>query len=96
VGEEAYRRAVAQMTGALAPSKEHLVQLASYSIRHERRWRRLVKYQEDLGIVVPRFELPSGRAPWLSEENQHLNARGHRELAARVMAAFESEGVCLP
>lgn len=96
VGEVAYRRALAEMADALAPSAKRLVQLADYSTRHERRWRSLVQYQRELGIVVPRFELPAGRALWLSEGNRHLNPAGHRELADRVLAAFESNGVCLP
>jgi hypothetical protein len=96
VGEDGYRRALASMVEALAPTGTPLVQLAQYSTLKGRTWRDLVAYQRSLGILVPEFHYPDSPELWLSETNRHFNPAGHRELTAQVIAAFEAAGVCLP
>lgn len=97
VGIDAYRAALASMAAMVRPRGVPLVDLAGYSLQEKGPWYRLRRWQqEDLGIVVPPFRLPSGEEFWLSPRNRHLNTLGHRRAAEEILAAFEGAGVCLP
>lgn len=49
------------------------------------RWEEISELQRQLGIVSPAFAIPWGPKWWLSEQNHHLNAQGHREVSRMML-----------
>lgn len=97
VGLEGHRRALRSIADATRGQGLPVVVFANYSRRDRGPWTGLARWQrETLGFAVPTFRMPIGEDVRLAPDNPHLNAEGHRRLAALMLAAFRETGVCLP
>jgi len=97
IGLTGYRQALASLSQSGERLRVPIVNFADYSyLMPEEQARGLVEYQRSLGILHPDFAFPTGGRFHLSDDDPHLNARGHRALSRRMTAGLRSLDVCLP
>jgi lysophospholipase L1-like esterase len=94
VGLAGYRRALVSLAGTAESLRVPVVNFADYSyLMPEDQATELVRYQRSLGVAHPDFRFPRGSQFRLSDDDPHLNARGHGALARRMAAGLHALGV---
>lgn len=97
VGLPGYRRALASLARSGKRMGIPVVNFADYSyLLPPEKAEELRREQRALGVVHPDFEFPRGPALRLSDDDPHLSADGHRELARRMAGGLRASGACAP
>lgn len=101
VGPQGYKGALRRIAKAASENSVTVVNFLGgearlAAVQDRQFWREVELLQDELRIVCPTFEYPWGPEWWISDENRHLSAFGHRVLLERMLEGLEEKQVPLP